>query len=466
MKPYVACASAEELSSCSAFSISASASGEGSILLENGGTVQAQNVVVGDTAGNGGDTITISGVDKGGLPSTLLVLFANGSSPVLTVAGGAGTQVEAKDGGLLAVGTSGSASIGDKFNVGKVIVHGKAGVTPATWDMLGDVFIGGEIVPSELIVTDGGRVRSTGQIIVGTNAVQDLDRVEVSGSDSFLSADILTVGLNGHGELTIKDGARVQSAAGSVGQSIGAAVGSGSVTIDGTPFTASEWHVTGNCVVGPNELGTVLLKGTTIGPFSVGGATLRVDGTLTVGAQGLINGNGTLMAASRVLNGGLISPGLSPGVIVIEGDYEQAADGLLKMEAAGLNAGQFDVLHVTGNTSLGGTLEVRFLNGYLPRTGDVIPFLKLDGIVTGDFAQITFPQLAPGFQVKREIVNGGYQLTALNNAVLAPTAIVQFSAANYNVSEGSTAVQLTVTRTGNSSDQVTVDFATSDGSAQ
>src|SRR5437879_4006911 len=136
------------------------------------------------------------------------------------------------------------------------------------------------------------------------------------------------------------------------------------------------------------------------------------------------------------------------------------------MEAAGLNDGQFDVLHVTGSTSLGGTLDVRFLNGYLPRTGDVMPFLKLDGTVSGSFAQIVFPQLAPGFQFKTEIVNGSFKLTALNDAVLAPTGSVQFSASNYNVTEGCVAVELTVTCNGNSSDQVTVDFATSDSSAQ
>ena len=205
------------------------------MLLENGGTVQAQNVVVGDTAGNGGDTITISGVDNGGVPSTL---FVTGPSPRLIVAGGAGTQVEVKDGGLLKVDTSGSTVIGNKFDVGKVIVHGKAGNRPATWDTFGDIFIGGEIVPSELIVTDGGRVRATGQISVGTNADHDLGRVEVSGSDSFLSADSLIVGADGHGELTIDEGGRVQSATASVGQrSISVpAVGSGSVTITGRLF--------------------------------------------------------------------------------------------------------------------------------------------------------------------------------------------------------------------------------------
>jgi hypothetical protein len=62
-------------------------------------------------------------------------------------------------------------------------------------------------------------------------------------------------------------------------------------------------------------------------------------------------------------------------------------------------------------------MQVMFLNGYLPKRGDAVSLLEVDGTVTGDFAQIIFPQLAPGFQVKREMVNGKYQLTALNDAI-------------------------------------------------
>src|SRR5437879_11347487 len=154
------------------------------------------------------------------------------------------------------------------------------------------------------------------------------------------------------------------------------------------------------------------------------------------------------------------------------------------MEAAGLNDGQFDVLHVTGSASLGGMLEVRFLNGYLPKTGDVMPFLKLDGAVTGSFGQIIFPQLAPGFQFKTEIVNGSFKLTALNNAVIASTPtptptptpsptptptqtpnVVQFSSSNYGVVEACTTVTITVNRIGNTSGAASIDYFTSDVTA-
>ena len=391
--------------------------GPGNMLIEAGGFVKAETVFVGDDAGNGPDTITISGVDNGGLSS---VLSVDGANPHLNVYGGPGTQVEVKDGGLLA--TLGQTLIGNKFEVGKVLVHGTLAGSPARWDAVNTIFVGSEQVPSDLIVQDGGRVTCHGglDMLVGAGA-SELGRVEVSGSGSSLSTNgTLSVGIDGHGELTIGGvlvlgGVVVESNDGFVGKrsSTGTGTGSGSVRITGTPLTASEWHVTGNCEIGADEPGNVLLDSLP----KLGGATLRIDGTLTVGAQGNIAGNGTLKTGHRVVNGGSIGPGLSPGVIVIEGDYEQTAEGTLRMEAAGLNDGQFDVLHVTGKGTLGGTMEVTFLNGYLPKTGDALPFLQLDGEITGNFSQITFPQLAPGFQIKTEMVDGKYQVTALNDGV-------------------------------------------------
>ncbi|PYS26196.1 MAG: hypothetical protein DMF75_22530, partial [Acidobacteria bacterium] len=256
------------------------ADGPGSMLVEDGGSVHAQHVSVGDARNV--DTVTISGVDKLGLSSLLSV---QGSAPFLEIAGGVGTQVEVKDGGFLRVDPTGFASLGFKLDVAKVMVHGKSGSGPSHWDMSGDVYIGSEIVPSELIVTDGGRVSSTGEMIVGgPSADHDLGRVEVSGSNSFLSANTLLVGVKGHGVLTISGGAQVQSVTGGVGNTqLGPAVGSGIASITGTPLSPSEWRMTGNGFVGTDEPGSVLLNGTTIGPFSAGGATLRVDGTLTVG---------------------------------------------------------------------------------------------------------------------------------------------------------------------------------------
>jgi hypothetical protein len=65
-------------------------------------------------------------------------------------------------------------------------------------------------------------------------------------------------------------------------------------------------------------------------------------------------------------------------------------------------------------------LEVRFVDGYLPKAGDSFAFLQLDGNVTGDFAEIVFPQLAPGFEVQTQIAGGQFQLTALNEPLFLP----------------------------------------------
>ena len=58
-----------------------------------------------------------------------------------------------------------------------------------------------------------------------------------------------------------------------------------------------------------------------------------------------------------------------------------------------------------------------------PRTGDTFRFLEVDGSINGQFAQVVFPQLLPGFQFDTAVVPGGLQVTALNNAVLKHRAL-------------------------------------------
>ena len=209
-------------------------------------------------------------------------------------------------------------------------------------------------------------------------------------------------GPDGDGTLTISDGGKVTTGLAQVGSdpapTPAGAPGRGTelVTIQGTPLSSSEWHITAVCDIGLLEPSTLRLEGQTIGPFSVGGATLRVDDTLTVGVKGFVRGNGTLVAAN-VVNHGSIGPevdietpvpskavlagaSLGPngflgsssagGVIAVEGNYEQLSDGKLVIDAAGLADGEFDGLHVTGNATLGGTLEMLFPGAYLPKAGD------------------------------------------------------------------------------------------------
>jgi hypothetical protein len=88
--------------------------------------------------------------------------------------------------------------------------------------------------------------------------------------------------------------------------------------------------------------------------------------------------------------------------LTIEGDFEQTA-GALQIEYAGLNPGQFDVLHVTGQATLGGQLEVLFRDGFSPADPNAFihsqNFVNADGGITGDYAHriYAFPDIFADF---------------------------------------------------------------------
>ena len=169
---------------------------------------------------------------------------------------------------------------------------------------------------------------------------------------------------------------------------------------------------------------TLTLSGanTYTGPTSINGGTLRVDGSITsavtVNNGGMLGGSGATGNVT-VNGGGIVAPGSPVGALAIRGDYVQNAGGVLKIDIAGTGPGDSDHLNITGGATIGGTLEVRFVNGYLPISGQIFKIVNVGGGLVGDFAQITFPNLKAGFQFKAEFVNGSYQITALSDGVAA-----------------------------------------------
>ena len=104
------------------------------------------------------------------------------------------------------------------------------------------------------------------------------------------------------------------------------------------------------------------------GVFDVAGA-----GTLTLN-------DSTLFGAGVVIDhvdnaSGITAPGASPGTLVIDGDYSQSVDGTLAIEIGGLDDGQFDVLDVGGDATLGGTLDLQFVDGFEPKLGQSFEIL-------------------------------------------------------------------------------------------
>ena len=91
----------------------------------------------------------------------------------------------------------------------------------------------------------------------------------------------------------------------------------------------------------------------------------------------LLGGAGTINAEVNN-SSGVVSPGLSPGLLTVMGGntFTQAVAGTLKIELGGLTAGtQYDQLAVSGIASLGGSLNVSLVNGFTPNPGDKFTIL-------------------------------------------------------------------------------------------
>jgi hypothetical protein len=113
-------------------------------------------------------------------------------------------------------------------------------------------------------------------------------------------------------------------------------------------------------------------------------APLSVSSPLSIFSAGTLKGTSTIIG--NVFNSGFVLPGLSPGTLTINGNYTQTAAGVLQMEIGGAAAGQFDRLVVTGAGNLGGTLDIRLMNGFVPQPSNSFPILQY-GSHTGSFAQ-------------------------------------------------------------------------------
>jgi autotransporter-associated beta strand protein len=169
--------------------------------------------------------------------------------------------------------------------------------------------------------------------------------------------------------------------------------------------------------------GTLTLSGANIytGLTTINAGELVVNGSImsavTVNNGGTLGGSGTAGSVT-VKSGGILAPGGSQ-TLHINGNYAQNPGGVLMIEVAGPNPASASHVDVTGDVTIDGTLEVRFVNGFLPTSGQVIEILHVGGALAGSFAQIIFPDLRAGFQFQTQFANGTYQITALNDGVAA-----------------------------------------------
>lgn len=111
---------------------------------------------------------------------------------------------------------------------------------------------------------------------------------------------------------------------------------------------------------------------------------------------------------------GFISPGLSPGTLTIDGDYEQLPDGALEIEISGYQAGaEHDQLIVTGDAALGGSIDLSFIDKFTPTEGDRFEFLAVEGSLVDAGVEVRAHNLPSTFAFDLDFSDGLLTLTAL-----------------------------------------------------
>ena len=157
------------------------------------------------------------------------------------------------------------------------------------------------------------------------------------------------------------------------------------------------------------------------GNYTSAGASI-IDGTLTAGTAtltGSLTGAGVI--AANLVNDGAVTPGDSPGILTINGNYQQGSGGVLNIEVGGTTAGtQYDQLKVSGTATLAGTLDATLINGFGPGAGEQFAALAAGGGISGSFATINLPSIdgQPAFTV--QTLAGPPPSVELFAAVVAP----------------------------------------------
>jgi hypothetical protein len=217
---------------------------------------------------------------------------------------------------------------------------------------------------------------------------------------------------------------------------------------NGTAVVDSIGQHVGTLVIAPNDGDTAQLV-VTAGRLEahnaiVIGGTATAQGTLNLsggelrtplvlkGAGGAFNfAGGTLHADvvnfDLVNNGGTLAPGTSPGTTAVNGNYTQTA-GTLEIEIGGTGAGQFDLLIVIGNATLGGALEINLFDGFTPSVGQSWKIVDIGGTRTGTFGGLADGSWAGTFGSTNLFIN--YAGGDGNDVVLTSAAAL---AGDYNL---------------------------------
>lgn len=391
--------------------------GVGTLTVSADGDINTSSISIADAAGSNG-TITVTGAGSKWttLPAGTVHYIGRSGTGTLNVTAGGRVEYDPNSfsDSFVVIGDAPGSS-------GTVNVSGSG----STWKFP-DVLIVGNSGNGTLNITNGGGAIFGIGVGGGESSIAYGGGAgEVIVANSQWWNDQLFVGRNGHGTLEINDGlvvanhinigyspgstgavivdgpsSRILTGGISSAEIVVGDLGSGTLEIRNGGEVDVTYGADGGVLVNPN--GSLIVDGkgslcsalqfvvggivNLINGGTVDGGTVIVVTLMSIYPQGQLHGEGTIVGSLN--NAGVVSPGSSPGVLQVNGDFAQTADGDLLIELA--SASSYDQLHITGSAALGGTLTVNLINGFAPTPGQTFTIVTAAN-VNGTFAQTNLP---------------------------------------------------------------------------
>jgi hypothetical protein len=258
--------------------------------------------------------------------------------------------------------------------------------------------------------TNGDPVPAAGVTFDAAEGGSNVIQVNADASYRLSDSSLTIVGTHATDTVSLDDVVKVQLTGGPSNDNFTLSGWSGSTTITGGTGTNT-------LTVAAGTVATASLALTNVQSLSVTGGALDVNGPFTIPSV-LVQNAGTLQIDngvslfSNVTNSGILTlGGLNLASATISGSYTQTSSGTLDIKLAGTSSGQYDRLTVTGNASLGGTLNVSLVGGFSPASGNSFQVLTVLGTLTNDFGTKNFPALGGGLIFVTSKNSGIYTLT-------------------------------------------------------
>jgi hypothetical protein len=204
-----------------------------------------------------------------------------------------------------------------------------------------------------LTVNGSGTFISTNAVLVGADA-SSAGLIQVSGNGLLIVTNVagnpglISLGIGGTGTLSLSGGKTVVDR-------LLATNGTQSIV----NFASGELDVSVQTVVSNNLLFTVG-DGTHAATLNLIGGSHTYTNGLSVSSGATLTGAGTINAAVTVAAGGILSPGSGVGMLPINGNVVLASAAVLQYDLGTIS----DLVPITGNLALGGTLSIADTGGF------------------------------------------------------------------------------------------------------